>query len=437
VLRTLFVVIVATAGGCLALQDTFYALLLYLWVAYFRPDAWVWGGVVQALDLSFWAGLYVVGRAVVLGETSRLNGRLALIFLLLLESFLSTCFSVDFGYSWGSWLNFAKTLVIAYLIASLVNDPRRFRLVLVTIALSLGLEGTKQGWVQLILNPGGENTNPVPFLGDNNGVAVGMLMLVPILGALAQTTDRAWERLAYRFMLVGVLYRALSTYSRGGFLACLALGAYYVFRSPHRGRALAGAAIATALILPGLQGAYWERMRTITVQEEEMDASAAGRLHFWRVALQMAADRPLTGVGHNAYNSAYDSYDRLKGSYGSERSVHSMWLGALAELGVPGFLLVVANLFLAFRSCRRVSRLEAGAPDPDHLGRYATALEAALFTAAVGGTFVIFQYSEMLWHFVALSIALETIASGIVMRDLDVAPGKTREDAPLCLASSA
>jgi probable O-glycosylation ligase (exosortase A-associated) len=437
VLRTLFVVIVATAGGCLALQDTFYALLLYLWLAYFRPETWVWGDALQALDLSFWAGMYVVGRAVLLGETSRISGRLALISLLLFQSFLSTCFSVDFTYSWGSWLNFAKTLVIAYLIASLVNDPRRFRLVLVTIALSLGFEGTKQGWAQLILNPGGENVNAIPFLGDNNGVAVGMLMLVPILAALAQTTDRAWERNAYRFMLVGVLYRALSTYSRGGFLACLALGAYYVFRSPHRGRTLAGAAIATALVLPALQGPFWERMSTITVEQEEMDASAAGRLHFWRVALDMAADRPLTGVGHNAYNIAYDSYDLLKGSYGSERSVHSMWLGTLAELGCPGLLLVVANLFLAFRSCRRVSRLEAGAPDPDHLGRYATALEAALVTAAVGGTFVASQYSEMLWHFVGLSIALETIASGIAMRGADTVPGKTREDEPLCLASSA
>jgi probable O-glycosylation ligase (exosortase A-associated) len=437
VFRILFVMIIATAGGCLALQETFYALLLYLWVAYFRPEAWVWNDALEGVDLSFWAGVYVVGRAVLLGETSRINARLGLLFLLLFESFLTTCFSVDFKYSWDTWINFAKTVVIAYLIVSLANDPRRFRLVLVTIALSLGFEGTKQGWAQLILNPGGENMNRIPFLGDNNVVAVGMLMLVPILAALAQTTDRTWERRAYRFMLVGVLYRALSTYSRGGFLACLALGAYYVARSPNRARTLVGAAVAIALILPALQGAYWDRMGTITVEEGDRDASAAGRLHFWRVAVDMAADRPLTGVGFNAYNLAYDAYDPLGGEYGTERSVHSMWFGALAELGYPGFLLFVTNLILAFRSCRRVTRLQAGGANLDHLARYATALEAALVAAAVGGTFVIFQYSEMLWHFVGLSIALEAIASDIAMRDVDTATTTTREDTALCLASSA
>ena len=38
------------------------------------------------------------------------------------------------------------------------------------------------------------NNNPIPFLGDNNGVALGVMMLVPLFGALAKTATRSWER---------------------------------------------------------------------------------------------------------------------------------------------------------------------------------------------------------------------------------------------------
>jgi len=58
------------------------------------------------------------------------------------------------------------------------------------LAMFLGVEAAKQGWVFLITSPGYANANPIPFLGDNNGVAVGMLMLVPVIALLAQTTQR-------------------------------------------------------------------------------------------------------------------------------------------------------------------------------------------------------------------------------------------------------
>lgn len=40
-LRTLFVFGILTVGIPLALSDGFYALLLYLWWALFRPEAFV------------------------------------------------------------------------------------------------------------------------------------------------------------------------------------------------------------------------------------------------------------------------------------------------------------------------------------------------------------------------------------------------------------
>jgi len=46
----------------------------------------------------------------------------------------------------------------------------------------------------------------------------------------------------------------------------------------------------------------------------------------------------------------------------------------------------------------------------DSLGRYAIGMESALVAFAVGGAFVSYHYNEMLWHFFALSMALERVA---------------------------
>ena len=55
-LRTLFVLIVATIGGLAAFRGAFYALLWYFWIAYFRPETWVWNDLISQLRLSLVAG---------------------------------------------------------------------------------------------------------------------------------------------------------------------------------------------------------------------------------------------------------------------------------------------------------------------------------------------------------------------------------------------
>lgn len=418
-LRTIFVLGIALVGFRYAMKSAFYALLLYLWVAYFRPEQWVWHtDLIAALNLSLLSGLFVVISAFASGTRWPGNLRTTLLGLFLAQSLMSMLFAVDVGYAWPFWFEFLKTVTIAYMIVALTTDADRLRLVLCAMALSLGLEGAKQGWAELILHPGSPNMHDSPMLGDNNGVAVGMLMLVPIFTVLASTARTRYERLFHRFMAFGVLYRGISTYSRGGFLAAGALALFYILRSRRRIPALAGVVIAAILVLPVLPDRFWQRMSTIRApqQHEENlngdETSALGRLHFWSVAVDMAADRPIFGVGHNSYNRAYDRYDDMKGAFGKGRSVHSAWFGLLAELGYPGLFLFLAMLALAFGACWRARAVSRLGPEHAMLGQLAFAIEGGLIVFAVGGTFLPFQYTEMLWHALALSIALDIIARG-------------------------
>jgi len=363
--------------------------------------------------LSFIVGIWTTFATVLSREEKfRFNLRVGMLVLFLLQGLVSTLVAPHSDLAWHWWVEFLKWVLMTYFIVVMATDVRKFRLILVVIALSLGFESAKQGWAGLILHPGGANMNELPQLGDNNCVAVGMLMLAPILTTLGATASRKGERWFYRFLAVGVLNRGITTYSRGGFLAFIALGLTYVLRSTKRVPAILGIVLAALIILPVMPSAFWQRMGTIKPpdQIEQEDDSARGRLHFWNVAIAMANDRPLFGVGCNSYNATYDAYDDSKGWYGYNRSVHSAWFGVLAELGYPGLVLFLAQLILAFSACRRARRAAKLGGEHAILKQFAFGLEAGLVVFAVGGTFLPFQYTEMLWHWIGLTIALDGLA---------------------------
>jgi probable O-glycosylation ligase (exosortase A-associated) len=415
-LRTLFVLVLASVGVRWALKGPFYGLLLYLWIAYFRPEEWVWHPFIRSLNLSLIAGVVVVASVLISRERLRFNMGIAAALLFFVQSTISLVYSPYPEYTLPFWMDFAKCTVITYLIAMLAADRSRYRIVLIVIALSLGFEAAKQGWVQLLINPGGRNDNEIAFLGDNNLSAVGVFMLVPILAALGRTASTPWEKRLFYFLMGGTIYRGLITYSRGGFLACGALLAAQIARSKRPVQSLVGAALIGIMIMPALPDSFWDRMNTITAKEDERDESVNGRFHFWQVAALMADSRPFVGVGHNSFNRSYNDYDFSYGQFGRSRNVHSSWFAVLAELGYPGVLLMVANLALAVLACWRARRLAARDPAYADVGQFGVALESSLLVFAVGGTFVTFQYTEMLWHMFGLSAALQLIVSDAALK---------------------
>jgi probable O-glycosylation ligase (exosortase A-associated) len=435
VLRNVFVWAVIVYGAVMAVQTPLYALMFYLWIAYFRPESWVWTPYFMSLNLSYIAGAFLVFRTLLSRIPVFLDLRTALLFAILFHSGVSSALSVDPEFSFLHFWAFAKSLLITYLIAVIAVDGASLRWIIVAIVVSLSFETAKQGWAQLLLNPGAPNINQIPFLGDNNLVAVGMMMLLPMVVALSRTAGSRAEAWVFRLIAVGVLYRSVSTFSRGGFLAAAVVGLIFVLRSKRRGVALIGGALAATAVLSAMPDTFWSRMQTIQIEGESLDASAAGRLHFWRIGWVMAQDNPFAGVGHNAYNRAYDQYDDSAGRYGISRSVHSAWFGITAELGFVGLALLVLQLGLAWAACRRAQRLAArGAISPE-LREFAVGIETALAAFAVGSAFVIFQYVEMLWHYIGLSIALHRIMARETAERAEPRPVKVA--APIAASTSA
>jgi probable O-glycosylation ligase (exosortase A-associated) len=398
----MFVLGIVLAGVIASTQGPFYALLFYLWNAYFRPEYWVWNDFIFSLRLSLVIGLILLISSLSSLKDFQWTPRLTLVALFFAQATLSLVVSEFTAWSYPFWLDFAKALLISMLMTVLITDSWRFRLVLWVISWSLAFEAAKQGWAQLVLNPGASNVNTNVMLGDNNGVALGMMMLLPILMALAQTSTSRIERYLHYFVAVGVAYRGISTYSRGGFIAGGVVFVLTLLRSPHKIRTLIATAAIAVMLLSVMPQGFWDRMNTIQATDEDRDSSAKSRLYFWGIAVQMANDHPVTGVGFNAFRYSFPRYDRTGEGM---RAVHSIWFGVLADLGYPGLLLFGLITATSIAGCQQIVK-RAKRSGMKNLRLFASHLQTCVVTYAIGGTFLSAHYLEFWWHLVALTITL-------------------------------
>src|SRR5262245_18671712 len=94
-LRLIFIGIIVVIGTYFAAQGPFYALLFYLWNAYFRPEEWAFwkGDLIRSLHLSLIIGAYLVVRTVASMPKLQINLRTGLILLFLAQAIIGTIWS--------------------------------------------------------------------------------------------------------------------------------------------------------------------------------------------------------------------------------------------------------------------------------------------------------------------------------------------------------
>jgi O-antigen ligase len=204
------------------------------------------------------------------------------------------------------------------------------------------------------------------------------------------------------------------TESRGGLIALgAALAAAMVLAGPIRARV-----IATVLVVTAIGTAYYADIAPSRIRERITNISAessAGRADEWSIALHMASDRPLLGVGLGNYKVVEPSYttgniNLVKVNYALryQLETHNTYLNLLSELGSVGLALFVAILTLvaaaALRGARRLGPLRD--LDGELLAR---GLIAGTIGTLVAYIFLSGQYEKQLWLLLGLLAAIPTI----------------------------
>ncbi len=145
----------------------------------------------------------------------------------------------------------------------------------------------------------------------------------------------------------------------------------------------------------------------------------------------MAKRNPILGVGFNNFKYAYNDYDFSNGAFGTERASHSTWFGTMGDLGYVGLGLFVAILLSSLWTCYRIERMRSDHPEIRAIKPFALALQCAFVVMIVGGTFLHMQYVEMLWHYFALSMALQRISAEALASAYAYQPAHVGAPAPV------
>jgi putative inorganic carbon (HCO3(-)) transporter len=429
-LRSLFVVLLVLTGFSAMAVSPLGGLLFYLWYAMFRPEAWVY------FDLATFRLSWIVGILFIL--SSFIRGIVPLtrhplckaMIAFLATTLLSQLNAIDPENGWNWILYLAKLILICLMVVRLVNTPQRFVLVVGVISASFGFHTATAGAVSLLGGGLRFAEGAAGAFVDNNGYALGTVMIIPLLIATGQNLPFAigprWKRLGKglgKILYLAALlsaYTVVSTFSRGGLLGLIAMtGSLF---SLQRRRLLflgLAAVMLTMLPLVPLPEGWTDRMHTIETYEEVQEESALSRIHFWRVAVDMARAHPFFGIGLRNYDATYDNYDFSYGTYGSHRSVHSSHLQVLAETGFVGggfyLFLLFYSILVAFR-VRSRSKIQS---IPNELQNFlrtsSNAMMASILGFVVGGAFIALSINDLTWLIFALIAALDLISKSMVL----------------------
>jgi putative inorganic carbon (hco3(-)) transporter len=420
-LRTLFILSILVPGFFLSLRNRYVALLMYLWFALFRPQDWMWIDITS-LRMSLVFGVLLIVPALPAGLFPNVTNPLSvgmISFLLCSLVTQSVAVRPDIGWTWIDFMT--RLLLAATMMMTLASTPRRLEGVIAVVSGSLAFHAAKAGLAFVV---GGGMRFADGLAGafvDNNGYALGTVMIMPLLIAAAQGVGMIYQgrylKWLRRAAWAGVplcMFAVIGTYSRGGFVALAAAALLFVALQRRPTFAVGGlvGAVAIVLLLVPIPQSYLDRLQTIQTYKETGEESALSRWHFWAVAVRMVEDRPL-GVGLRQYEQAYDQYDFSHARYGHRRAVHNSHMQVLAEIGYGGAIVWLGMFGYAVFACLRVryrSRDERLEPE---VGRFlwntANGLLVSMFAFVVGGSFLSLALNDVTWLTFGMVGALEIV----------------------------
>ena len=425
-LRSLVILAVLVPGFYASLRSRYAALLMYLWFALFRPQDWLWIDITS-LRISLVLGMVLLVPSLMSGIGPNITHPLSIgMVTFLLTSLVSQWTAVQPALGW-QWIDFiARLFVCCLLMVTIVNDGRKLTGVVLVIAGSLGFHAGKAG-LAFALGGGRFGDGLAGAFVDNNGYALGTVMIMPLLIAAAQNFAflelprpdlNKWLQRGFFLAVPFCGLAVIGTYSRGGFLALSAAALVFLFCQKRRVIPLIAVAVLFMVAATFVPQAYIDRLQTIGTYEKINEESAMSRPHFWQVGIDMGMSRPF-GVGLRQYEQAYDRYDFLHGRYGKGRAVHSAHVQVFAELGFLGALTWAGMFAFAFYAClrvRRVSRDERLSPEHQKLlFTMANALMASMTGFVVGGAFLALALNDLTWLTFAAVAALDRIARQLLV----------------------
>ncbi len=388
--------ILAMMGGMLpmTIARPFVGVILWCWISFQNPHELTWG---MSMTMP-WAMMIFI--ATIIGcfaarepKSFSINVTTILVILFLvlisLTSLTALAPSEMVEYKWSGVF---KSFLAQLLIFALLTERRRIHALIWVMVISLGYYGLRGGVFTLthagnyrVLGP------PMTMITDNNHLAAGLLVCMPLMNYLRMQSRHRLVRLGLLVVMMFTLFAVLGSYSRGALIGLAAMSLFLWWNSPHKIVSATVVGVALAGAISFMPPSWTARMSTIGA--EHVDDSAQGRLNIWHASWKIALARPLTGGGFMApyRQNIVDEYD-----YGTTaRAVHSIYFEVIGEHGFPTFFVWLGITLAGIVNTVRIIRATRKRPELRWCYDLAKMAQVSIIAYLVAGTFLSLCY----WDF--------------------------------------
>ena len=402
------------------------AVSVWIWVALLPPTDLLYGrlGIVLPFNKLVAASAFL---ALITSQTKKDFYADKLIVLIVLYALVVTVSYFMSPYESGfadlQYDKFWKELVLFFLITGVMFSQHRLHQAALVISIAFGFVMVKEGLI-FLLTAGGHKIEAIGTVGDNNGVAMALLMTIPLLLFCAKYTAEHWVRIGM-YVTAGLgAVTVVATYSRGGFIGMFALGLMLLKGSRYKVRALLAVGVLGVVLFSLMPENYLDRMGTIS--EATSDDSFSIRLLAWKINYLLAMDHPFFGNGLYA-SLIWQNWSAHLGEATTwlfpsplvlrTYVAHSIYFQVLGDTGFMGLGLFL--LILLTSHCSRpiqTQRLARRDPALEWSADLARATQMSLVVYCVSGGALSLVYFELLYILLAMISRNHRTAAQLVAR---------------------
>ena len=404
-IRDLIVLVLVVGSIPFALTRPWLGVLFWVAVSIAAPQWNVWG-FMREFPLAQVYAIVVFTSLILAREKLRFKWRPEVGFLLLLVACvnLSMLFAVNPEGAFRKWSITMKMFLLVLAAIYALNTRKHVELLTACLAITIGLFAAKGGLFTLATGGAYIVHGPNPTW-ENNGWAAATVVVIPFLVYFVMSVKARWLKWCLAATVVLATFSVLGSFSRGGFLALLAMYLFLWRKSKKKVLSimlLLPLVAATVVFMP----AKWdERMRTIESYQE--DNSAMGRINAWKMLFNAANSRPLLGLGPYPYTP--EVFERYAPNPEDIHSAHSMYFEVLGENGYPALLFFLLMWLYTWRDASWVIRTSVGRHDLKWAASLMAMVQASLIGHFVGGAFLENAYFEPVYYLLVIVVVVRDI----------------------------
>lgn len=334
---------------------------------------------------------------------------------LILVMVLSLPFSYYQSASLKELIHYGSIILFVFLFYKMVNSSEKIRRLLHVYCIGIAVYGLS------ILTKGSLMEGRISFgtMFDPNDIAFYMISFITFNLFFISRDNSPWVRLISLASLLLALLIIIKTGSRGGFIALMAVLAFFLFNRSASFRISVVSKVAVVLLaITALQFIDLDlgRFRTIiSYQDDYNTTSEEGRIAIWKRGITMMVTHPLTGIGFNRFPEGLGRDREARGLDSAKwQTAHNSLVQIGAETGILGFILFLLLSLNAYRIFAATAKSGNGS----QLAKLGELAQAGFIGHFIAAMFLSQAYS-VYWAFY---ITLSAVFSGIRAKEKNTAP---------------